>query len=227
MRKALVAIAGLAVLLLVSAAAFAGGNGNNGNSSFGVDPRHAGIGAFAGWARDAGEPGQKGDPKQYGLHLLHLFPTTFDGPFAGTDNLLRNPISAGSLTKLGFSISGRSGEAGVFVPGDPRHGYCTGGSPRFVVESSSGTCHLGCAHADSFTQDPATGWWDIRFVAPFAPAGGACPVEPSGTIDYMDITVDEGPDTSVTLDNILATIGGKTTVVGKPDEGRHNDNDDD
>lgn len=62
MRKALVSIAGLAVLLLVSSAAFA-----DGNSIFRVDPRHAGIGAFSGWARDAGETGQKGDPQQYGL----------------------------------------------------------------------------------------------------------------------------------------------------------------
>ncbi|MBM2836639.1 MAG: hypothetical protein HW409_828, partial [candidate division NC10 bacterium] len=53
-----------------------------------------------------------------------------------------------------------------------------------------------------------------------------CPVAPSGMIEYMDITVDEGPDTSVTLDNITATIGGKTTVVGKP-TGDGDDHDDD
>jgi hypothetical protein len=224
MRKfAGLVIGTFAALLLVWPAAFADDKGG----VFKVDPRHAGIGAFAGWARDAGEPGQKGDPDQYGLHLMHLFPTTPDGPFAGTDNLLRKPISAASLTKLGFSISGRSGEGGVFVPGNPKHGYCSGGSPRFVIESSSGTCHLGCAHADSFTQDPNTNWWDVSFVKPFAPAAGGCPAEPSGTITYMDITVDEGPDTSVTLDNITATIGGKTTTVGKPDDGKGRGHDDD
>lgn len=214
MRKALVSIAGLAALLLVSPAAFA-----DGKSNFRVDPRHAGIGAFAGWARDAGEPGQKGDPKQHGLHLLHLFPTTFDGPFAGTDNLLEKPLPAASLTKLGFAISGRSGEGNVYVSGNPKHGYCTGGSPRFVVESTSGTCFLGCNDGDK-VQDAATNWWDISFVPPFTQYSTPnCAVAPSGTITYMDITVDEGPDTSVTLDNITATIGGKTTVVGKPDEG--------
>jgi len=223
MRKAFVSIAGLAALLLVSPAAFA-----DENSIFRVDPRHAGIGAFSGWARDAGEAGQKGDPKQHGLHLLHLFLTTPDGPFAGTDNLLKKPISAGSLTKLGFAISGRSGELGIYVTGNPKHGYCTGGSPRFVVESTgSPVCHLGCNHGATTggspaVQDLATRWWDISFVPPFSDYPG-CPVAPSGMIEYIDITVDEGPDTSVTLDNITATIGGKTTVVGKPDEGEHDD----
>ena len=219
MRKALVSIAGLAALLLVSPAAFA-----DGKSIFRVDPRHAGIGAFAGWARDAGEPSQKGDPKQHGLHLLHLFPTTFDGPFAGTDNLLKKPIAAADLKKLAFDISGRSGEGGVFTPGDPRHGYCQGGAPRFVVEHGGGTCFFECAHGDK-AQDPDTNWWTISF-SPQTTGYPSCPLGTlSGMITYMDITVDEGPDTSVTLDNITATIGGKTTVVGKP-TGDGDDHDD-
>jgi hypothetical protein len=216
-KNALRVFASVGALLLVWAAAFA-----DDNSVFRVDPRHAGVNAMSGWQRDAGEPGQKGDPLQYGLHLLHNAATTPDGPFAGTDNLLKKAIPAQDLTRLGFSSSGRSGEAGNWVAGNPKHAYCSGGSPRFVIESTSGTCHLGCAHADVKTQDPNTRWWDYRFNKPFARPG--CPVEPAGQIDYMDITVDEGYQpanfggTSVTLDNILATIKGRTFVVGAPDD---------
>jgi len=211
MRKALVSIVSLAALLLVSLAASA-----DNNSIFRVDPRHAGFGAVATWERDAGEPGQKGDPKQYGLYL-QVGVTVFDGPFAGTDNLLKESIPAGSLTKLGFAISGRSGEGGVFVPGDPKHGYCQGGAPRFLVEftGGAGSCFFECAHGTK-VQDPATNWWDISFVPPFTQYP-SCPGGLVGTITYMDITFDE--QGSVVLDNITATIGGKTTVVGKPDEG--------
>jgi hypothetical protein len=218
MRRAFLAVVSFGALFVFMQIAVADDGGN----IFRVDPRHAGINAMAGWQRDAGEPGQKGDPLQYGLHLLHNAATTPDGPFAGTDNLLRRPIRAQDLTRLGFSSSGRSGEAGVWVAGNPKHAYCSGGSPRFVIESTSGTCHLGCAHADQKIQDPDTNWWDYRFNRPFARAG--CPIEPAGQIDYMDITVDEGYQpataggTSVTLDNILATIGGKTFVIGAPDD---------
>ena len=196
-------------LLLLPLGAFA-----DENNIFRVDPRHAGFGAIATWERDAGEPGQKGDPMQHGLYL-QVGVTVFDGPFAGTDNLLKKPIPAASLTKLGFAISGRSGEGGVFTPGDPRHGYCQGGAARFLVEHTGGTCFFECAHGDK-AQDPATNWWDISFVPPFTQYP-SCPGGLSGMITYMDITFDE--EGNVVLDNITATIGGKTAVVGKPKGG--------
>jgi hypothetical protein len=186
-----------------------------------VDPAHAGDGAYAGWGRDAGQPGR--DSGQFGLDLRHLRVTTPDGPYAGTRNLLRRPISATTLDRLSFDISGRSGENGMFVPGDARHGYCTGGAPRFVVESDSGTCHLGCGHGNK-AQDPDTNWWTVSFEPPFSRYPG-CPVEPAGTIQHMDITHDEGPS-EVVLDNISATIGGRTTTVTGPQDDKGNDHDD-
>lgn len=212
MRKALVSIASLAALLLVSLAASA-----DDDKKIRVNPAHAGFGALSTWERDAGEPGQKGDPKQHGLYL-QVGVLAPDGPFAGTRNLLKEPIAAADLTKLGFAISGRSGEGGVFTSGDPKHGYCQGGAARFVVEHDGGTCFFECAHGDK-AQDPATNWWDISFVPPFTYP--SCPAGLSGDISYIDITFDE--EGSVVLDNITATIGGKTTVVGKPDGGHDDD----
>lgn len=202
-------IASLAALLLVLGVV-ASGHGRRGIQ---VDPAHAGSGAYSGWGRDAGEP-QRWDRDQYGLDLRHLLSTTPDGPYAGTRNLLREPISADELDRLSFDISGRSGEKGVFVVGNPKHGYCTGGAPRFVVESSSGTCHLGCAHGDK-KQNPNTNWWTISFEPPYTRPG--CQVAPAGIIEYIDITHDEGPS-QVVLDDISATIDGRTTTVGGPDD---------
>lgn len=204
----LVSIASLAALLLLSGIA-----SGDGGKVIRVDPAHAGNGAYSGWGRDAGEPGQKGDHAQYGLDLRHLLETTPDGPYAGTRNLLKQPIGAADLERLSFDISGRSGEAGVYVSGNPKHGYCTGGAPRFVVEHTGGTCHLGCNHGDK-VQDPDTNWWTISFSPPFAAYPG-CGAEPIGTVEYIDITHDEGPS-QVVLDNISATIQGRTSTIGRP-----------
>jgi hypothetical protein len=172
-----------------------------------VDPAHAGFGALSTWERDAGEPGHIGDPQQYGLYL-QVGVLAPDGPYAGTRNLLRKPIAAAKLKQLGFDISGRSGEAGVFAPSDPRHGYCQGGAPRFVVEHDGGTCFFECAHGDK-VQDPDTNWWEISFVPPFTQypscAGGL-----TGMVTYIDITFDE--QGSVVLDNIRVN----NRVVRKP-----------
>jgi hypothetical protein len=215
-KNSLVSIASLAALLLAAGIA----SGDSDGRRIQVDPAHAGNGAYSGWGRDAGEPGQRGDPTQYGLDLRHLLATTPDGPYAGTRNLLRTPIAAADLDRLAFDISGRSGEGGVFVPGNPKHGYCTGGAPRFVVESSSGTCHLGCGHGQK-VQDPSTNWWTISFEPPFAAYPG-CGAEPAGIIDYIDITHDEGPS-QVVLDNISATIAGHKSTVGKPEDNEDNE----
>jgi hypothetical protein len=179
-----------------------------------VDPAHAGFGAFATWARDAGEPGQKDDPKQYGLYM-QVGVLAPDGPYAGTRNLLTKPIPLAALLKLGFSISGRSGEAGVFTPGNPKHGYCQSGAPRFVVEDDLGnSCLLECQFGTK-VQDPDTNWWNISFVPPFTPpAYPSCPGLTGTKVTYIDITFDEVG--SVVLDNI--TIGDKTTVIGKPND---------
>jgi hypothetical protein len=177
-----------------------------------VNPAHAGNGAYSGWGRDSGEPGRR-DQTQWGLDLRHLLATTPDGPYAGTRNLLRDSIPAATLERLAFDFSGRSGEGGVFVAGDPRHGYCTGGAPRFVVESDSGTCHLGCGHGAK-AQDPDTNWWTTSFEPPFSQYPG-CPTDPGGLISYIDITFDEGP-AQVVIDNISATIAGRTSTVRGP-----------
>lgn len=201
--------ASLAALLFMFGVVASG----DGRRGIRVDPAHAGNGAYSGWGRDAGEP-HRGDSSQYGLDLRHLLTTTPDGPYAGTRNLLRESIAVEELDRLAFDISGRSGEEGVFTAGDARHGYCSGGAPRFVVESTSGTCHLGCAHGDK-TQNPNTNWWTISFKPPFTRPG--CEVEPAGTISYIDITHDEGPS-EVVLDDISATIAGRRSTVGGPDE---------
>jgi hypothetical protein len=184
-----------------------------------VDPAHAGNGAYSGWGRDSGEPARN-DATQYGLDLRHLLTTTPDGPYAGTRNLLSRPIPAEALERLAFDFSGRSGEAGVFVAGNPKHAYCSGGAPRFVVESDSGTCHLGCGHGDK-TQDPQTNWWTASFRPPFNRYPG-CAIAPGGMVNYIDITFDEGP-AQVVLDNISATIAGRKTTVEGPNVGRSED----
>jgi hypothetical protein len=175
-----------------------------------VDPAHAGFGALSTWARDAGKPGQKDDPDQYGLYI-QVGVLAPDGPYAGTRNLLKKPIALANLKKLSFDISGRSGEGGIWVQGNPKHGYCQGGSPRFIVEDDLGnSCLLEC-HFGTPVQDPITNWWTISFVPPFAPPTyPSCPNLIGPKVTYIDITFDEVG--SVVLDNIRVN----NRVVGQP-----------
>jgi len=65
------------------------------------------------------------------------------------------------------------------------------------------------------TQDPNTGWWEIRFDAPFTQFPG-CGGGVTGTITRVRIIFDDGTDLgpgNVVLDNIRVN----NEVVGKPD----------
>ena len=203
MKKELMLIAVAAVVVLPSAA-FA--------DDFKADPFQFGLGALATWARDAGEPDQRGDHKQFGLYIQkHTVTANFAA--AGVRNMLKKPMSAAELTTLSFDISGHSSEAGTFTPGDPRHGYCGAGAPRFNVDSGGGTCFLGCTHGIK-TQDPATGWWEIKFTPPFTAFPG-CEGGVSGDVTSIIIVFDEGNDVgpgNVVIDN----IGINDKVIGKP-----------
>src|SRR2546428_9229651 len=99
MKKKLVLIA-LVTLTTLPLAGFAG--------AFEVDPFHFGRGCLATWERDAGEPGQKGDLKQFGLYL-QKHTASADFAAAGVRNMLILPIPAASLNTLAFDISGFPG----------------------------------------------------------------------------------------------------------------------
>jgi hypothetical protein len=205
------------------------------NSKFKVDPFHFGQGGLATWARDAGEPGQKGDKEQFGLYLQKA---TATGNFAAAGARINGitPMPAAALRVLAFDISGVAGQLlnDLSPGGFPANGYCGAGAPRFNVSHSDGRCFLGCAHGDA-TQDPVTGWWEIRFESPFTQYPG-CDGPPGpfgaaigGTVTAISIVLDEGNDLSlanvgaiglspgnVVLDNIRVNA----RVVGKPGDGR-------
>jgi hypothetical protein len=118
-------------------------------------------------------------------------------------------MPATSLTALAFDIPGHPSVSTFGMA----NGYCGAGAPRFNVESTlGGTCFLGCNYGVK-TQDPATGWWEIRFDAPFDAFPGC--LLPNGDITKITIIFDEGDDQgpgNVILDNIR--VNGR--VVGKP-----------
>jgi len=217
MRKKLEFIA-LAMLMLWPLAAFAD---DSDEFTIKVDPFHFGLGCLATWERDAGKPGQKDDSQQFGLYLQKNTATA-NFAAAGVRNVLRKPIPATSLQTLAFVISGFPGEPTFGVA----NGYCGAGSPRFNVTSTgtSSTCFLGCFHARK-TQDPVTGWWEIKFIAPFTQFPG-CENGVSGDVTSISIVFDEGNDLAlsgspgpvgnspgnVVIDNIRVN----NKVVGKP-----------
>jgi hypothetical protein len=198
-------------------------------SGFVVEPFQFGLGAFATWARDAGEPGQKGDQTNFGLYLQKHTKTL---NFAASGAVIKKvtPIPATSLNALAFKISGDTSEGGVFTAGDVRHGYCGAGAPRFNVDSGSGTCFLGCAAGDK-TQSTTTGWWEVKFAPPFTQYAGCGGV--TGTVTNIAIVFDEGDDVPVvggagfgvpqpgTMspgDVVLDNIRVNNDVVGNPGE---------
>jgi len=198
MKKKLVLIA-LVTLTTLPLAGFAG--------AFEVDPFHFGRGCLATWERDAGEPGQKGDLKQFGLYL-QKHTASADFAAAGVRNMLILPIPAASLNTLAFDISGFPG-----ADFGGANGYCGAGSPRFNVVSGAGTCFLGCVHGTK-TQDTQTGWWEIRFDTPFNAFPG-CESGVTGNVTSISIVFDEGTDVgpgNVVIDNIRIN----NEVVGVP-----------
>ncbi len=212
-----------AALLLVPLAASA----DDDNKGFKVSPFHFGQGALATWEQDAGEPGQKGDPKQHGLYLQkHTATPNFSAAGAALTKL--KPMPAADLSMLAFDIPGFAGEPTFNVA----NGYCGAGAPRFNVSSTdfpspAPPCFLGCAHGDK-TQDPVTGWWEIKFVAPFTQypgctgAGGESAI--GGTVTSISILFDEGNDVALPAPNVglspgdvvLDNIRVNSRVVGKP-----------
>ncbi len=183
------------------------------NGKFRVVPNHRGLGALATWERDAGEPGQNKDSKQFGLYLQkHTLTSNIASAQAEITKIV--PMDAADLDVLAFDISGRVGTTTLTTGNTPpgANGYCGAGAPRFSVNSGSGTCALGCAHGDE-TQDTGTGWWEIKFVPPFTQYPG-CPGI-TGTITRIRIIFDEGTDQGpgdVVIDNIRVN----DRVVGKP-----------
>ena len=165
-------------------------------SSFEIELRQFGLGALATWVRGAGEPGP--DEEQWGLYLQkHTATSTLAAAQALITKI--TPFPAQDLNVLAFDIPGRAGTPTFGVA----NGYCGAGAPRFSVNSDAGTCSLGCAHGVK-TQDPNTGWWEIRFDAPFTQFPG-CEVGVVGTITRIRIIFDEGTDLgpgNVVLDNI-------------------------
>jgi hypothetical protein len=184
---------------------------------FNVDPFHFGLGGLATWERDAGEPDQTGRSNQHGLYLQkHTATANFAA--AGAEITGITPLAASELNTLAFDISGFPGVTTFNVA----NGYCGAGAPRFnVVSTGSGTCFLGCAHGNK-TQDPVTGWWEIKFVAPFTQFPG-CPGV-TGTVTSIAIIFDEGNDVAVPPpsvglspgDVVLDNIRVNANVVGEP-----------
>ena len=199
MKKKLVLVAVVALVTL-PLAGLAG--------AFEVDPFHFGRGCLATWERDAGEPGQKGDTKQFGLYL-QKHTASADFAAAGVRNMLIQPMPTTSLNTLAFDISGFPDEHTF----GGANGYCGAGSPRFnVVSGAVGTCFLGCVHGTK-TQDTQTGWWEIRFDAPFSNFPGCSAF--TGDVTSISIVFDEGTDVgpgNVVIDNIRIN----NEVVGVP-----------
>src|SRR5712692_8020048 len=196
-----------------------------------LDLFQIGLGSLAGWIRGAGEPGQQRDEGQFGLYLQKNTKTA-NFSSAGGDFSGNVPQLAADLHTLSFDIPGVVGFP--FENFDPNkigtgaNGYCNNGSPRFNVFSFDGnnnflgTTFLGCAFGTK-TQNLTTGWWTIKFEAPFTedrfPGAGA---GPSGNI-IIEVILDEGIDVpvagvtgsspgNVVLDNLTVN----DQVIGRP-----------
>ena len=188
-----------------------------------------GLGSLAGWIRGAGEPGQQRDEGQFGLYLQKNTKTA-NFSSAGGDFSGNVPKLATDLHTLAFDIPGVVGFA--FENFDPAkigtgaNGYCNNGSPRFNVFSFDGnnnflgTTFLGCAFGTK-TQNLTTGWWTIKFEAPFTedrfPGAGA---GPSGNI-IIEVILDEGIDVGGTVGNspgnvVLDNLTVNNQVIGRP-----------
>jgi len=203
-------------------------NLNANDENLKVQPFNFGLGTLVTWTRDAGEPensetdsleteestastpDHQSDSQQYGLYLQKNTKTD-NLAAAGAEITGLTPLPAADLKILAFDIPGAPGE-----PFGVANGYCSAGAPRFTVESdSTNPCFLGCSHGTP-TQDPATGWWEIKFEPPFSQYPG-CEGDVTGTVESISITFDEGNDTgpgNVILDNLRVN----DTVVGKPAE---------
>lgn len=214
-RGWIIALLGLLLLLPYGPGTVVGADDDK---RFGVDPNHRGLGALATWLRDAGAPGQKGDPKQFGLYLQkHTLTTNIASAQAEITKIV--PMDAADLDVLAFDISGRVGTTALTTGTTPpgANGYCDVGAPRFVVTSSvTGTHFLGCGHGDK-TQDPVTGWWEIKFVSPFTqyPGFGAA-FTTTETITRIRIVFDHGNDSGRPGDVVIDNIRVNDRLVGKP-----------
>ena len=205
-----------------------------GKKTFTTTLSHFGLGTLATWQRDVGEPSneasnnaataqedgatagnQLDDPNQFGL-LLQKQTQTSNIAVASVEIVQPESSSAADLQTLAFDISGAPDQAfGV------ANGFCGTGAPRFDIESDSGICALGCAQGVP-TQDTTTGWWEIKFEAPFTQYLG-CENGITGTIQSLSIVFDEGNDSgpgSVVLDNIRIN----DTVIGQPTDQRRVNN---
>ena len=232
MKRAL-AVAALSVGLLYAFGPWATINADDKPKTVRVPPLRLdlfqiGLGSLAGWIRGAGEPGQARDEGQFGLYLQKNTKTA-NFSSAGGDFSGNVPTLATNLSSLSFDIPGVVGVP--FENFDPNkigtgaNGYCNNGSPRFNVFSFSGpnfvgTTFLGCAFGTK-TQNLTTGWWTIKFEAPFTedrfPGAGA---GPTGNI-IIEVILDEGIDVGGTVGNspgnvVLDNLTVNDQVIGRP-----------
>ena len=223
MKRAL-AVAALSVGLIVG---LASADDKDNDETFRVEPFQVGLGSLAGWIRGAGEPGQKNDDRQFGLYLQKNTKTT-NFSSAGAELTGNIPKTVSGLTTLAFDIPGVVGVPfQTFDPssGSGANGYCNNGAPRFNVFSRVGTgplavCFLGCPFGRR-TQDPVTGWWTIKFEAPFNEARFPGCGTPTGNLAFLELIFDEGIDVGGTVGNspgnvVLDNIRVNDQVVGKP-----------
>jgi len=189
-----------------------------------------GLGSLAGWIRGAGEPGQKNDKRQFGLYLQKSTKTA-NFSSAGAELTGNIPKTVSELATLAFDIPGVVGVPfRTFDPssiGSGANGYCNNGAPRFNVFSRVGNgllavCFLGCPFG-SRTQDPVTGWWTIKFEAPFNEARFPGCGAPTGNLAFLELIFDEGIDVGGTVGNspgnvVLDNIRVNDKVVGKPND---------
>jgi len=174
-------------------------------------PFQFGLNTLATWGVGAGKP-TGGDSLQYGLYLQKATVLTDFAAAGATLTPLPSGLTSGNLSELSFQIPGTT-DITTFNSPDHANGYCSGGSPRFNVRSStSPTCFLGCANGAA-TQDPATGWWTVSFTAPFNNDPG-CEGGISGTLQSISVIFDEPGN--VVVDNITIKRAGQTTVMGAP-----------
>ena len=123
-------------------------------------PFQFGLNTFATWGVGTGKAAG-GDSLQYGLYLQKATVVTDYAAAGATLTPLPAGLTSSNLSELSFQIPGTT-DITTFNSADHANGYCTGGSPRFNVRSStSPTCFLGCGNGAA-TQDPATGWWTAR-----------------------------------------------------------------
>ena len=127
--------------------------------------------------------------------------------------LQKTGATVGTNSSADINLKGTPGLTITELGFDYRNdGRCSGGSPRFTVETNLGTYFFGCSGGTHTAVPGNSSWTRVRFALSDAQGG---PMPANAVVDFMQITFDEGTDQGqgfAYIDNI--DVNG--TIMSKP-----------